>query len=273
MEERSENRPDTELRRFTAGEMKLEIRASGREAGAAAARTAAEAMRQLGRNGHNFAMIFATGASQLDMLSVLTSMPGLPWNQLTGFHLDEYVGLDENHPASFRRYLRQNLTSRVAMREFFAINGNAGDIEKFCTDYARRIEQASPQICLLGIGENGHLAFNDPAEADFDDPQPMKMVSLDRRCRQQQVGEGWFGSWEEVPEHALTLTMPTIFRIPKLILTVPDRRKAEAIRRTLHDPISSACPSTLLRNHPDVTLFLDRESASILDADPFARTT
>jgi glucosamine-6-phosphate deaminase len=224
-------------------------------------------MQRLGENSPAFAMIFATGASQLDLLSELTSIPGLPWDRVHGFHLDEYVGIDQNHPASFRHYLRANLTSRVSMGRFFEIDGNAADVEAFCAEYAVRLAQAAPQIGLLGIGENGHLAFNDPAEADFDDPKGMKLVTLDNACRRQQVGEGWFSTFDEVPRHALTLTIPTIFRIPKLIVTVPDRRKAEAVRATLRDPISPACPSTLLRLHPDVTLYLDEDSASLLGAD------
>jgi glucosamine-6-phosphate deaminase len=252
---------------LTAGGMKFEIYPDRRSAGVAAARAAGDAMQQLGQNSPAFGMIFATGASQLDLLSELTSVPGLPWDRVHGFHLDEYAGLDENHPASFRHYLRRNLTSRVPMGEFSEINGNTEDVEAFCLEYAARLDQAAPQICLLGIGENGHLAFNDPAEADFDDPEGMKIVTLDTRCRRQQVGEGWFSTLEEVPRQALTLTIPTIFRIPKLIVTVPDRRKAEAVRATLHDPISPACPSTLLRRHPDVTLYLDVDSASLLGAE------
>jgi glucosamine-6-phosphate deaminase len=253
--------------RLSVGSMKLEVHPDRRSAGAAAANAAGEAMQRLARKTPVFGMVFATGASQLDLLSELTSIPGLPWQSVHGFHLDEYAGLDENHPASFRHYLHANLTSRVSMGEFSQIDGNSADVEAFCADYAARLEQASPQIGLLGIGENGHLAFNDPGEADFDDPKAIKVVALDTRCRRQQVGEGWFRTLEEVPRHAVTLTIPTIFRIPKLIVTVPDRRKAEAVRATLRDPILPECPSTLLRRHPDVTLYLDVESASLLGAD------
>jgi glucosamine-6-phosphate deaminase len=252
---------------LTPGAMKLEVHPDRRSAGSAAARAAADAMQCLVQNSPAFGMVFATGASQLDLLPELTSIPGLPWDRVHGFHLDEYAGLDENHPASFRRYLRRNLTSRVSMGEFSEIDGNTADIEAFCAEYAAKLAQAAPQIGLLGIGENGHLAFNDPDEADFDDPKPMKIVTLDTHCRRQQVGEGWFSTLEEVPRQALTLTIPTIFRIPKLIVTVPDRRKAEAVRATLRDPISPACPSTLLRRHPDVTLYLDVDSASLLGED------
>jgi glucosamine-6-phosphate deaminase len=249
---------------FKAGKIKLEIHPTRSAAGEATARATAEELHRLDRLGTDIAVIFATGASQIDMLEALTSIPGLPWKRIHGFHLDEYVGLDENHPASFRRYLREKLTRRVNMREFFEIDGNAEDIEAFCEGYIKKLNSTHPQLCLLGIGENGHLAFNDPSEADFDDPKAMKMVRLDKECRQQQAAEDWFQRWEEVPEHALTLTIPTLFRIPKLIVSVPGSRKAQVVRRTLEEPLSTNCPSTLLRTHPDVTIYLDVDSASEL---------
>jgi glucosamine-6-phosphate deaminase len=251
---------------LTLGNLKLEIHPDRKGAGAAAALAAAEELRRLDKLGQDIGVIFATGASQFAMLEALTSIPGLPWHHVRGFHLDEYVGLAENHPASFRRYLRERLTQRVVMREFLEINGNADDPEEVCREYIKALRLADPQLCLLGIGENGHLAFNDPAEADFNDPLAMKVVRLDQACRQQQAAEGWFASWEEVPERALTLTIPTLFRIPKLIVSVPGSRKAQAIRRTLHDPIATDCPSTLLRTHPDVTLYLDTGSAAELNS-------
>jgi glucosamine-6-phosphate deaminase len=180
--------------------------------------------------------------------------------------MDEYVGLDENHPASFRRYLRERLTGRVAMRSFFEIDGTPEGIESFAKGYIQSLDEANPQLCLLGIGENGHLAFNDPGEADFNDPLPIKVVTLDDACRRQQASEGWFASPEEVPRQALTLTIPTLFRVPKLIVSVPGSRKATAVRRTLEDTISTDCPSTLLRTHPDVTLYLDIDAAAALSA-------
>lgn len=251
--------------RLNAGSIKLEIHASKQAAGAAAARAAAQEILRLNQLDNGLGVIFATGASQLDTLAALTSIPGLPWNHVQGFHLDEYVGLDETHSASFRRYLRENLTRRVHMREFFEINGNAEDIDSFCKNYVEKLHRVDPQLCLLGIGENGHLAFNDPAEADFNDPKAMKMVRLDDICRQQQAAEDWFQSWDDVPEHALTLTIPTLFRIPKLLVSVPGGRKARAIRRTLEEPITTDCPSTLLRTHPDVTIYLDVDSAAELN--------
>jgi glucosamine-6-phosphate deaminase len=251
---------------LTAGNLKLEIHPDRKSAGAAAARAVSDELLRLDKLGKDIGVIFATGASQFDMLELLTSTPGLPWNHVLGFHLDEYVGLPEDHPGSFRNYLRERLTGRVAMREFLEMNGTADDLDAVCREYIKAMQLADPQLCLLGIGENGHIAFNDPAEADFNDPLPMKVVELDQVCRQQQAAEGWFPSWQEAPERALTLTIPTVFRIPKLIASVPGPRKAQVIRRTLQDPISTDCPSTLLRTHPDVTIYLDTDSAAELNS-------
>src|SRR5580692_1036013 len=249
----------------TAGKMKLKIYPSKKAAGEAAALAVADELRRLDKLNNQIGVIFATGAAQFDTLEFLTSTAGLPWKKVRGFHLDEYVGLDENHPASFRHFLRERLTRRVDMGAFFEMNGTAPDLEAVCRDYIKELHVAEPQLCLLGIGENGHLAFNEPAEADFHDPLEMKIVTLDLMCRQQQAAEGWFPSWQEAPERALTLTIPTVFRVPKLIASVPGPRKAHVIWRTLYDPISTACPSTLLRTHPDVTVFLDTDSAGELE--------
>jgi glucosamine-6-phosphate deaminase len=134
-----------------------------------------------------------------------------------------------------------------------------------CLYYAEKLRSSNPQLCLLGIGENGHLAFNDPALADFSDPLDVKVVHLDSMCRQQQAAEGWFNTPEDVPEYAITLTIPTLLRVPKLIVSVPGSRKAKIMRRTLEEAISTACPATILRTHPDVTVYLDKDSAAQLD--------
>jgi glucosamine-6-phosphate deaminase len=250
---------------LTAGTMKLRIYPTKRAAGEAAAVAVADEMRRLGQLREQFGLIFATGAAQFDTLDFLTSTAGLPWKKVRGFHLDEYVGLDENHPASFRRFLRERLTQRVDLGSFFEMDGSADDLDAVCRHYIEQLHVAEPQLCLLGIGENGHLAFNEPAEADFQDPLEMKIVNLDLMCRQQQAAEGWFPSWQEAPERALTLTIPTVLRVPKLIASVPGPRKAQIVRRTVYDPISTACPSTLLRTHPDVTVYLDGDSAAELE--------
>ena len=151
------------------------------------------------------------------------------------------------------------------MEEFSEINGSADDPGLICKEYAQKLRSANPQLCLLGIGENGHLAFNDPDVADFRDLLDAKIVRLATMCRQQQVAEGWFKDLQEVPEQAITVTIPALLRVPKLIVSVPGSRKAAILRRTLEEPISTACPATILRTHPDATIYLDREAAAELD--------
>ena len=176
------------------GRSSSEIHPNRKSAGEAAAQAAADELQRLAKSGKDIAVIFATGASQFDTLDALTSLPGLPWGRMVGFHLDEYVGLDENHPASFRRYLREKLTSRVPMRKFHEIDGRAEDLDAVCREYVTALHAANPQLCLLGIGENGHLAFNDPAEADFNDPEAMKVVTSGSASagssRQPRAGSG-----------------------------------------------------------------------------------
>ena len=163
-------------------------------------------------------------------------------------------------------FLRQHLTQHVAMKEFFGIDGNAPDPELACRKYAEKLRSAKPQLCLAGIGENGHLAFNDPPEADFKDPLDVKIVQLDDVTQQQQVAEGWFKSLAEVPKSAITLTVPALLRVQKIIASVPGSRKAEIIRRVVEEPISTNCPATILRTHPDATVYLDADSAAQLDS-------
>lgn len=229
--------------------------------GKAAAQAAASALSRLARESETISVIFATGASQLETLHALCEMPDITWDNIIGFHMDEYMGIPEDHPASFRRYLRENLVSRVSFRRFYGIDGNE-DPDRVCREYTGLLRSHKPPLCLLGIGENGHLAFNDPAEADFDDPKDVKVVSLDGVCRQQQVNEGWFARLEDVPRRAITLTVPALFRVPELILSVPGTRKAAIVRRALYDPISTECPATVLRRHPKAAVYLDLESAS-----------
>ena len=254
-----------DVRHFQVGNMKLQVYSNSRAMGEAAAHAAAEALEQLGEAHKHIGAIFATGASQLDTLDALTRIEGVPWGQVRGFHLDEYIGLPEDHKASFRGYLRKNLTEKVSMLEFNEVDGTAPDPEAVCEAYSEKLRLADPQLCLLGIGENGHLAFNDPGIADFNDPKDVKVAYLDDACRIQQAAEGWFESPEDVPEYAITLTIPALFRVPKLIVSVPGSRKAKIMRRALEEEISTACAATILRRHPDVTIYLDEESAAELD--------
>lgn len=251
------------VRELVFGNLRTQVYPNAQAAGAAAARDAATAMRQQAAGRDSVGVIFATGASQMAMLGALTTIQGVPWEKVLGFHMDEYIGIGPDHPASFRRYLRERLTSRVHMRHFLGVDGN-NDAAEECRSYAEALREAEPQLCLLGIGENGHLAFNDPGEADFQDPVDMKVVCLDDACRTQQVAEGWFSSLNEVPHKALTLTIPALLRAPKLIASVPGPRKAAIVRRTVQETISTACPATILLTHPDATVYLDLDSAAEL---------
>lgn len=251
------------VRSFRVGKLNVEAYESTAAMGKAAADSAATLLRTLADRNETVAVIFATGASQMATLEALTSIPDLPWDKVVGFHMDEYLGISDQHRASFRRYLRERLTDKVNMRHFYAVDGSTGNPEETCRTYADLLRQHNPQLCLLGIGENGHLAFNDPAEADFEDPVDVKVVSLDEKCRQQQVNEGWFNDLSEVPTQAVTLTIPTLMRVPHLIASVPGERKAHIVCRTLSEEISTRCPATIMRTHPDTTIYLD--SASVVE--------
>jgi glucosamine-6-phosphate deaminase len=255
---------DKRIKQLRVGELKIEVYADRTAAAEAAADAAAHAILDLAQTRERFGVIFATGASQLAMLQALTATPNLPWRKVSGFHLDEYVGIDLDHPASFRRYLRKNLTEKITLKEFHELDGTKPDIQGQCEQYAAKLKAADPQLCLLGVGENGHLAFNDPAEADFNDSLDVKIVHLDEVCRQQQAAEGWFESSDDVPTQALTLTIPAILRVPQLVLSVPGRRKATIIRRMLDERISTQCPATILRTHPGAVMYLDVDSAAQL---------
>jgi glucosamine-6-phosphate deaminase len=256
---------ETEVEKFQVGMLKLEIYPSGEAACAAAARAVAKSLLETSNSNEDIGVIFATGTSQIETLRVLTSIRDLPWNRVLGFHLDEYIGIEADHSASFRHYLKVNLTDRVDMREFFAIDGSSPNPDAVCRDYAQRLRMADPRICMLGVGENGHLAFNDPGEADFEDPEDVKIVELDAVSRQQQASEGWFKSIEDVPKRAITVTIPAILRVPELVVMILGSRKAHILKRVLTDAISTDCPATILRRHPDATVYLDRASTADLD--------
>ena len=222
---------------------------------------AARLIRELSRDRDTLGVVFATGASQLAILDALISRDDVPWEKIVGVHLDEYVGIHPDHPGSFRHYLNQHLTSRVRLREFHAIQGDAPNPAEECERYTRLLHEIRPQVCLMGIGENGHIAFNDPGVADFDDPKDVKVVELDQACRTQQAVEGWFPSLDQVPRQAITLTIPAILRIPHLLVSVPGERKAAIVPRAFMDPISTDCPATILRQHSGATVYLDANSA------------
>ena len=230
--------------------------------GEAAARHAATVMaRAIEDRGVAHAM-FATGNSQFDFLDALMLDGTVDWSRVIGFHMDEYVGIPRDHPASFRRYLRERLVERVPISAFQSIEGDAADTGAECARYTALLREHPLDLCCLGIGENGHLAFNDPPVADFDDPLDVKVVELDAACRQQQVGEGHFPDVDTVPTHAVTVTIPALLRASTVLAIVPEARKAEPVRRALAGPIDTTCPASVLRTRPNATLYLDEESAA-----------
>jgi len=207
-------------------------------------------------------IILATGASQFEMLSELVKAD-LDWSKVTVFHLDEYIGISETHPASFRKYLKERFVEVVNPAAFHAINGES-DPQNECSRLGALISEHEIDVAFVGIGENAHLAFNDPP-ADFDTEEPYIVVDLDRACRQQQLGEGWFPSLEAVPEKAISMSVKQIMKSSAIICTVPDERKAEAVQKTLEGTVIPEVPASILQKHPRTWLYLDQGSSLLLN--------
>ena len=189
---------------------------------------------------------------------------GIDWSRVVGVHLDEYLGMDDRAPQSFRRFLIDRLVSKVAMNKFHGLRGDVEDGTAESKRYGELLAVNPPDFAVLGIGENGHLAFIDPPFCDFEDPQKVKVVELDEICRTQQVNDGAFATIDDVPHHALSLTIPSIMARPRLFAIVPGPAKRQAIRATIEGPVATTCPASILRRHPDAHLFIDRDSASLL---------
>lgn len=206
-------------------------------------------------------IIVATGASQFEMLSALVKEE-IDWTKVTAFHLDEYIGIPESHPASFRKYLRERFASLVPLMDFNYINGENDPVEE-CSRVGEIILRHPVDVAFVGIGENGHLAFNDPP-ADFETDDPYIVVTLDENCKRQQMGEGWFPTLESVPEKAISMSVKQIMKSKAIICSVPDMRKADAVRRTLMEPVSPHIPASILRNHGNAWLYLDKDSSFLL---------
>jgi glucosamine-6-phosphate deaminase len=231
--------------------------------GRAAAAHAAEALRAAIRDRGHARIVAATGASQFDFLDALTAAPGIDWSRVEMFHLDEYVGLPLQHPASFRKYLLERLIGKVGLTQYHLLDGER-DAAAVAERVGRELAGAPVDLAFVGIGENGHLAFNDPP-ADFETQTPYVIVTLDEACRRQQVGEGWFASIAEVPGQAISMSIRQILKSREILCIVPDARKAHAVKACVEGAISPAAPASILRTHPRTTLYLDRESSSLLE--------
>lgn len=232
--------------------------------GLAAAQAAATAIRAAIAQQGFANIILATGASQFEMLKNLVVAEGIDWSKVTMFHLDEYINLDISHPASFRKYLVERFVDQVGtLKGYHLVNGDTGDPIAECRRLGELIKQNLIDVACVGIGENTHLAFNDPP-ADFVIESPYLVVTLDQKCREQQMGEGWFSTLDLVPKQAISMSIQQIMKSKKIIVTVPDQRKAEAVKNTLHQEVSPDFPATILKRHPDCSLFLDKPAASML---------
>jgi glucosamine-6-phosphate deaminase len=208
-------------------------------------------------------ILVATGASQLEFLEALTQAHDIDWAKVEAFHLDEYIGMPATHPASFRKYLSERLAEKTGIGKFHFLEGDANDIAAVIREVGRQVGSAPIDVAFIGIGENGHIAFNDPP-ADFETEEPYVIVTLDEPCRRQQAGEGWFSDISEVPARAISMSVQQIMKAKEIVSVVPDGRKARAVKMCLEGEISPMAPASVLQRHPNVTVYLDEESASLL---------
>lgn len=233
--------------------------------GQAAADQAALSLRDALRNQGSARLVAATGASQFEFLEALTKAPDIDWGRVEMFHLDEYIGLPIGHRASFRRYLFERLISKTGITDYHLLD-TEGDLQELVRHVGKELKSKPVDIAFVGIGENAHLAFNDPP-ADFGNEEPYIIVDLDEACRRQQVGEGWFLNLEEVPQQAISMTIRQILKAREIIAVVPDTRKARAVKSCCEGDVSPLAPASILRTHPRTTMFLDRGSAALLSPD------
>ncbi|NLL84583.1 MAG: glucosamine-6-phosphate deaminase [Lentisphaerae bacterium] len=245
--------------------MKVDIGSDKQAMAVAAAKYAADGIREAIATRGNARIIVATGASQFEFLQELIATADIQWDKVTGFHLDEYVGLPITHKASFRAYLRERFLKALPgpMKVFNEVDGENPDPEAECDRLQKLIDEGPIDVACVGIGENGHLAFNDPP-ADFDTQRAYIVVKLDEACRKQQVGEGWFPSIEAVPATAISMSIAQIMKAKRIVCTVPDGRKAPAVKGTVKGPVSNMCPASIMQQHDDCTVFLDPDSASLI---------
>lgn len=244
--------------------LKVEIYNTRQESGNAAAKDVAQKIKEILKEKDSLRMIFAAAPSQNELLSELIKINSIEWNKITAFHMDEYVGIDPKAPQAFGQFLRERIFDKVEFKEVNIIETKNEDLNEICSNYSELLLAEPIDIVCMGIGENGHIAFNDPPYADFDDPELVKIVELDEVSRQQQVHDGCFQNIEEVPKKAVTLTIPALLSGKSLFVVVPGKTKAIAVKKTLQDSITIDCPASILRKHENVILYLDKEAAALL---------
>jgi glucosamine-6-phosphate deaminase len=252
---------DEAVQRYQIDMLPVEVYPSREAMGAAAAEVARMLIQEAIAERGKANVILATGNSQLTFLHALRDLPGIEWKRVRVFHMDEYLGIASDHPASFPLFLRQHILDKVQPGEFYPVPNQPDDIEQACADYAELLKEYPADLVALGFGENGHLAFNDPPDAKFDDPQWVKVVALDEASRRQQVGEGHFLTLESVPTHAITVTIPALLAAKQILAIVPEARKVNAVRACLYEPVSEDRPGSILRTVDNATLYLDPDSA------------
>jgi len=252
-------------RNFRADQLNVYVYESRPKMGLAAASVIAAEIRRAIQDRGRAVVILASAPSQNEFLASLAEAPEIDWSRVVAFHLDEYLGMDDQAPQSFRRFLIDRLVDKVPLGEFHGLRGDAPDGAAEAKRYAELLRQNPPDFAVLGIGENGHLAFIDPPFCDFNDAEPVKVVQLDEICRNQQVNDGAFASLDEVPRDALSLTIPTLMASPKLFAIAPGPAKRQAIKDAVQGPISTTCPASILRTHPNAHLFIDVVAAEYLD--------
>ena len=257
-------KPLASPKQFKVDHLEVEVYPDRENLGMAAGRAAAQRMRTLLRQRGYIRVVFASAPSQNEFLAELAAAPKIDWTRVTAFHMDEYIGLGSEAPQSFACYLQDRLYSRVKPGTVHFLDGLATDREAECQRYTELLNENRIDIVCAGIGENGHLAFNDPPFADSRDPRTVKVVELALKSREQQVHDGCFPSLEQVPTHALTLTIPALMAARHIYCMVPGPMKAQAVLDTLLGPVSDTCPATALRRHPAATLYLDRDSAQLM---------
>jgi glucosamine-6-phosphate deaminase len=244
--------------------MNTEVFDSKAELGVKSAKDAEKKIRNTIEKNGSANVILATGASQFETLKNLVVSKEIDWSKVVMFHLDEYVGMSDQHPASFRKYLKERFVEKVGdLKAVHFIEGDAEDVEAECERLNEIIRKHPIDVALVGIGENGHLAFNDPP-ADFDTEEPYIVVELDEACRKQQMGEGWFETFDDVPEKAISMSIKQILKSASIICSVPDQRKAKAVQECLEGEISNLHPASILQTHHNCTVYLDKDSASLL---------
>ncbi len=244
-------------------QLNVQVFESNEALGHAAAKDFAEIVKEAIAEKGEAAAILATGNSQLTFVRALRDRTDIPWAQVRVFHMDEYLGMNEEHPASFRRFIKEYITDLFHPLAAYGIEGDSPDVVGELARYTRLLETYNPVVCVMGIGENGHLAFNDPP-ADFKTDKLIHVVTLNTVCRLQQVGEGHFATFDDVPKQAISLTVPALLRPSHVMVLVPESRKAPAVRDTLYGPITENCPASILRTQGHAKLYLDRDSSALM---------